>query len=149
MYKFEVGIRELEILGMLSQTIGGNHAIFRLDVYDFEFGPKGVQITKRICKKAEYNWDYAGNEYKGYTNVSPIELANKIKESKLWESDKYNVFTNNCHNFMLFCFNFCSGNNKSKALLCIPQANKNAKVIFKRVGNFFGGFYEIIYDIFN
>ena len=146
MYKFEVGIRDLATVGFLAQTFGGNHALFRLGTTDFEFSNKGVTITKRVLKQNQYDWNYCGDEFKGTTNVSPKQLEAAIKKSGKWTKDTYKFWKNNCHDFMLFCYNYVTGKNETKLLLCKHEKNYDIK---KRMYLFSVGWYEAIYDLFH
>ena len=129
MYRYQVGVRNLENLGNLCQTFGGNHALFRLDTIDFEFTEEGVIMKRRIIKQAQYDWDYCGPEYEGTTDITPEDLQEEIIESGQWTKDTYNMKTNNCHDFMLFCVNYVSGKNLTKQFLCVKDSNYNP---FKR-----------------
>ena len=82
MYRYQVGVRDLKNAGKLAQTIGINHALFRLDTTDFEFGPEGMDDKVRILRQTSYDWNYCGDKFNGMTRISPEQLKRKIEEEK-------------------------------------------------------------------
>ena len=139
MYRYQVGVRDLKNAGKLAQTIGINHALFRLDTTDFEYGPGGVVITKRTLRQAKFDWNYCGKKYTGTTNMSPEELKKKINESGNWTKEKYVKESNNCHDFMLYCVSLVKGENVKKTFFCTRDAHYNP---FKRFGNLCEGIWQ-------
>ena len=144
MYRYQVGVRDLKNAGKLAQTIGINHALFRLDTTDFEFGPKGMDDKVRILRQTSYDWNYCGKKYTGTTNMSPKELKQKLEESGLWKKEKYVKENHNCHDFMLYCVNLVKEKKVKKTFFCTRDAHYNP---FERYSFFCVGVWEAVHDL--
>lgn len=128
-YTFRIGIRDLDIIGPIATPLGGNHACILLDKDIFEYGTqktkkiKKYERHKNVGKVGSFDWDYLGQTLNGLTYISPDELENLIKKDGNWGPGKYNFFSHNCHDFVIFCLQ----------KIGFPESNLTKFICLKRI----------------
>ena len=132
MYHYEIGERVLNLPKIISnnaEKYDGKHFCFLLDEDIFEYGKNSVIRRKNVGKISEFEWNV--RNITGYTNVSPDELEQKIKNEKKeeivldadpdqfwldtctvdkWSRSNYDPFLHNCQNFVQFCLKAVGSN---------------------------------------
>jgi hypothetical protein len=119
-YRFRIGVRDLEGLSGLTQALSQlavntwnmvtrhypekvSHACFLLDTDLFEFdGMNGATRRAGVGRHRDYDWERLGEKVNGMTHISPDELDGAISRAD-WNSGDYNAQTNNCHHFVKWC----------------------------------------------
>lgn len=78
-------------------------AILNESTIDWAFSEEGYIRRKGIGRDNTFDWNEVGEALNGTTCVTPDQLEQKIKDSRLWNNGKYDIFTHNCHDFVKFC----------------------------------------------
>ena len=93
---------------------------------DWTFHEEGYLRRKGVGRDKDFDWNEVGEALNGTTYVTPDELEKKIKDSKLWNNGKYDIFSHNCHDFVKFCLLAvgCPESMCKKKFPCYSRQNK-------------------------
>lgn len=93
---------------------------------DWIFHEEGYIRRKGVGRDPQFDWNEVGEALNGTTKVTPDQLEKKIKDSKLWNNGKYDIFGHNCHDFVKFCLLAvgCPESMCKKIFPCYRRQNK-------------------------
>ena len=127
-----IGKKLDDCVDIVVDIINIRHVAFSIDNYIYEYNVyndiMAVYCVKNSTKEIEtYNWDYL-SYLSGTTDISPEEMLKKINnklsttenfktvKQEKWadyfsfENGRYNLFLNNCHDFVLECLKIVQHN---------------------------------------